>query len=78
MPKLEDDSWEAIYVVEGFSQGCPLSPVFAGIVLNPILQKLDNLMLERAHDRHRQYLKLGLSSSECQGCVWMTSMQLCT
>ena len=29
--ELDDGSWEAIDVVEGFSQGCPLSPIFAGI-----------------------------------------------
>ena len=52
MAKLEDGSWEAINVVEGFSQGCPLSPIFAGIVQNHILQKLDKLMLGRAHKRH--------------------------
>ena len=37
MVKLEDGSWAAINVVEGFSRGCPLSHVFAGIVLNHIL-----------------------------------------
>ena len=69
MVKLEDGSWEAIDKVEGVSQGCQFSPIFAGIVLNHILRKLDKLMLERAHDRHRQYLELGLSSEDDRGCV---------
>ena len=69
MVKLDDGSWEAIGVVEGFSQGCTLSPIFVGIVLNHILQKLDKMMLERSHERHRQCLELGLSSDDGQGCV---------
>ena len=52
MAKLEDGSWEAINVVEGFSQSCPLSPMFAGIVLNHILQKIGKMMLRRAHKCH--------------------------
>ncbi len=32
--KMEDGSWAIIKVEEGFSQGCPVSPVFAAIVLN--------------------------------------------
>ena len=40
-----------------------------GIVLNHILQKLDKLMLERAHECHRQYLELGISSDDSQGCI---------
>ena len=36
--KLEGGSWEIIDVEEGYSKGCPLSPIFAGIVLNHILK----------------------------------------
>ena len=46
-----------------------MSPIIVGIVLNHILQKLDKLMLERAHERHRQYLELVLSSDGGQGCI---------
>ena len=69
MIKLEDGSWKAIDVIEGFSQGCRLSPIFAGVVRNHILRKLNKLMLERAHERHRQYLELGLSSDNGQGFI---------
>jgi hypothetical protein len=69
MVKLEDGSWETIDVEEGFAQGCPLSPVFAGIVLNHILRKLDRLMMQRAEDRHRQCLQQGLSSDDNQGGI---------
>ena len=49
MVKLEDGAWEIMIAKEGFSQGCPLSPVFAGIVLNHVLRKLNKMMLERAY-----------------------------
>ena len=49
--KLEDGSWTVIPVVEGFSQGCPASPVFAAIVLNEILtvlqSELNNIAAQR-------------------------------
>ena len=35
--RMGDGSWAVIDVTEGFSQGCPLSPVFAALVLNTIL-----------------------------------------
>ena len=54
MVKLEDGSWEVIDVEKCFSQGCPLYPIFAGIVLNHMLRKLDKLMLERACKCHLQ------------------------
>jgi hypothetical protein len=38
--KRKDGTWEWIPVREGFSQGCPASPVFAGLVLNRILSKV--------------------------------------
>jgi hypothetical protein len=34
-----DGTWESIPVNEGFSQGCPASPVFAAFVLTNLLQK---------------------------------------
>ncbi len=39
--KLDDGTWENIPVREGFSQGCPLSPILAAVVLNHILKKVD-------------------------------------
>ena len=69
MVKLEDCSWEIIEAEEGLSQGCPLSPVFTGIVLDRILRKLDRLMLQRAYNHHRQCLRLGLFSDDDQGCI---------
>ena len=38
--KRKDGTWEWIPVTEGFAQGCPASPVFAGLVLNRILSKI--------------------------------------
>ena len=69
MVKLEDGSWETIDVEEEFSQGCPFSPVFAGIVFNHILRKLDQLMMQRAEDRLRQCLQQRLSSDDNQGGI---------
>jgi hypothetical protein len=46
--KLEDGSWTVIAVQEGFSQGCPASPVFAAIVLNEILTQLHKELALRA------------------------------
>jgi len=40
MVRKVDGTWVAIPVEEGFSQGCPLSPIFAAIVLNHILRKV--------------------------------------
>ena len=71
MVKLEYGSCssEAIDVVEGLSQGLSMSSIFAGKVLNHILRKLDRLMLEQAHGRHKQYLELGFFSDDGQGCI---------
>ena len=52
--KLEDGTWQDIPVTEGFSQGCPLSPILAAIVLSVILKKLDKLLRSRADKRRRQ------------------------
>ena len=37
---MGDGSWSVIAVEEGFSIGCPLSPVFVALVLNVILKKI--------------------------------------
>ena len=69
MVKLEDGSWEIIDVEERFSQGCPLLPVFAEIMLNHILSKLEKLMLQRACNHHRQCFRIGLSPDDDQGGI---------
>ena len=51
--KMDDGSWEHIPVTEGFSQGCPLSPILAAIVLNHILKKIDDLLKKRAQRRNK-------------------------
>jgi len=49
--KDESNTWQQFEVYEGFTQGCPLSPLFAGIVLTHILQKINQELLERASSR---------------------------
>ena len=49
--KLEDGDWTIISVEEGFTQGCPVSPVFAAIVLNEILDKIQQELNQRASIR---------------------------
>ena len=49
--KIEDGSWAIIKVEEGFFQGCPVSPVFAAIVLNVILRKIQPQLETRARSR---------------------------
>ncbi|KAL7523057.1 hypothetical protein ACHAXR_000534, partial [Thalassiosira sp. AJA248-18] len=49
--KMSDGDWEDIVVSEGFSQGCPLSPILAAIVLNYILKKVDTILKARAKSR---------------------------
>ncbi|KAL7501724.1 hypothetical protein ACHAXN_000003, partial [Cyclotella atomus] len=49
----EDGKWVIIPVNEGFSQGCPASPVFAGIVvLHDILSQIQPEL--EAHVAHRK------------------------
>ena len=49
--RMGDGSWSVIDVTEGFSQGCPLSPVFAALVLNSILRQLQPQLEARAKSR---------------------------
>ena len=39
--RLADGSWDVIEVQEGFSQGCPASPILAALVLTSILSKIN-------------------------------------
>ena len=48
-----DGTWETLAMEEGFSQGCPLSPIFAAIVLNNILRKVHRDLSNRAASRVR-------------------------
>ena len=61
--KMEDGSWETIPVTEGFSQGCPLSPILAAIVLNYILKQVDERLSKHAKRRARS------SSDDGLGCL---------
>ena len=40
MVRLANGTWREVTVEEGFAQGCPLSPIFAAIVLNHILRNV--------------------------------------
>ena len=53
--KRSDGTFESIPVEEGFSQGCPASPVFAALVLNRILQKVYADMLTTVKNRVANY-----------------------
>ena len=46
--KWADGSWRTISMFEGLNQGCPLSVVFAIMVLHEVLAPLDDLLQERA------------------------------
>lgn len=48
MVKMDDGSWEEIPVCEVFSQGCPLCPILAAIVLNHILKHVDSVLQARS------------------------------
>jgi hypothetical protein len=49
--RLENGEWEIIRVTEGFTQGCPVSPVFAALVLNDILSKIKLELNSQAEQR---------------------------
>ena len=52
--KMADGSWNYIPVQEGFSQGCPMSPVFAALVLGELLQEMDTHFRLKAASRLSQ------------------------
>ena len=41
---MDDGTWRDIKVCEDFSQGCPLMPILAAIVLADILSQLEKLL----------------------------------
>ena len=49
--KWADGSWRTLLMEEGVSQGCPLSPIFASLVVARLLQPLDDLLKSRASAR---------------------------
>jgi len=49
--KWADGTWRTLLMEEGVSQGCPLSPIFASLVIARLLQPLDILLKERAQER---------------------------
>jgi len=49
--KDESNTWQEFTVTEGFTQGCPLSPLFAGIVLTHILRQIHTELMDRANKR---------------------------
>lgn len=63
--KLENGQWTSIPVQEGFSQGCPASPIFAAIVLNEIISQLYPELEARAASR----LANGISGDDGLGSL---------
>ena len=51
--KWADGTWRTLLMEEGVSQGCPLSPIFASLVVTNLLQPLDIELRERAATRLR-------------------------
>jgi hypothetical protein len=49
--KYNETHWKTIEMREGVNQGCPLSPIFATLVLHRILKPLDAQLQQRAKDR---------------------------
>ncbi|KAL7505912.1 hypothetical protein ACHAXN_009488 [Cyclotella atomus] len=72
--RKEDSTWVIIKVNEGFSQGCPASPVFAAIVLHDILSRIIPELESRA--AHRKLNNNG--GNDGHGSIgfilWHTSM----
>ena len=52
--KWNQTKWKQLEMEDGVSQGCPLSPIFATLVLHRILQPLDTALKERAKARLQQ------------------------
>ena len=63
MVRCADGTWASLPVEEGFSQGCPFSPIFAALVLTVILIKTNRVLCIRAQRR----LASGSSMDDTQG-----------
>ena len=60
--KMTDGTWRDIAVQEGFSQGCPLSPILAAIVLVHILRQVDTVLKKKAATRQKSDSDDGMGS----------------
>ena len=49
--KWKGKKWKQLSMKEGVNQGCPLSPIFATLVLHRVLKPLDEQLRQRAADR---------------------------
>ena len=67
--RWEDGTWRVINMVEGFNQGCPLSGIFAALVLDSILRPLDKLMKDRAAKRLHDGMVTGDVGDDGHGSV---------
>ncbi|EED86272.1 predicted protein, partial [Thalassiosira pseudonana CCMP1335] len=60
--KMTDGTWRDIAVQEGFSQGCPLSPILAAIVLVHILRQVNTVLKKKAATRQKSDSDDGMGS----------------
>ena len=67
--KLENGTWKIISVEEGFSQGCPCSPLFAALVLNIILRRLQRELDTKSQARQL----IGDKGDDGKGTVTLTA-----
>jgi hypothetical protein len=63
--KWADGTWRTLLMEEGVSQGCPLSPIFASLVVANLLQPLDIELRKRATAR----LLKGDPGDDGFGCI---------
>ena len=49
--KWDQRDWRSLKMKEGVNQGCPLSPIFATLVLHRVLEPLANSLKDRAQAR---------------------------
>ena len=49
--RRDNGSWHTVKMEEGLNRGCPLSSIFAAIVLNKILMPLDRIMKQHAAEQ---------------------------
>ena len=49
--RWEDGSWRRITMIEGANQGCPLSAIFAALVLDRVIRPIDGQLKARAAAR---------------------------
>ena len=69
--KRDDGSWFKISVEEGFTQGCPASPVVASIVLRHILKKVERDIYELV-DLRNSFSESARDHDDGMGCISIT------